>query len=823
MQLGQSLLTLGIVPAVWLSGYVMLMRASRGIRLPMAPSVTVSLAPAISIPFWSLGMAVSAYIGMFRPVVWGCLGWLVSIPLLLALRRGPQQVGARQHLSRRLVLGALLVTSFGLYAAFPHDSFFVGRDQAAYANQALHLDRDGALKLDWPVRVDDPNLWGFVARSYNATGVYPKTDDLEVQFAPVFPLWLAMAFSGLGVVGLQGFNALVSALSAAVFFGVASRLMVRRVALAAAALFALNPMQIWISRVTLSEVLAQYLLLSGVLLLFLARPRNPERFWVLGGFLLGASVLVRIDSFVIAPIAAGFGWLASAFQRAPSERSPAREEAARRERRGTNMGTLVLLAVLLLGVPFYWLTTETYFMSQARKLLPLGAASILLGLVWWTQVGASRVRALARWRAFWIGLAVVVALLGIFAYFIRPRWEPFAHYGNPTQVLFGSRDFREESFVNLGAYVTPAVAFAALAGFMLWLRRAVLGPFRPALLMTLLLWGGYSLLYLYQPSISPDQPWGMRRFVGLVIPGVVLLAAGVLARARWRLRWHLPATILLTAAVIAYPNFRARAVLFVREYDGAYAYVSSIANRVPSGSLLLAQVTSRLFGHLALGRGLKTIRFNYGDAERLRAAQAVLASNVAPGEPYYVLTEEPHLLGDEKPIETFSATFTWLRERNTAPADKTRTSDFRFYLFERRGPLNEPWAYLADLGLSTIAGVKEGGFWPVEETEGGRTRWTKANAWLEIPIKKGWTPRSLGLDIVDAPPSGTRLTVRANGAEIHDGPLPRVPVSLSLELPKDLKKRLKVELASDTFRPSDGGRSTDQRQLGIRFKALTLR
>src|SRR5688572_2164538 len=197
MQLGLSLLTLGIVPAVWLSGYFVLMRASRGACLPMAPGVTLCLVPAISIPLWSLGMAASAYFGVFRPAVWGAIGWLVSVPLLLAIKRGPRQLGARQRLTNSLVLSTILAAAFGLYAAFPHDSFFVGRDQAAYANQSLHLARDGELLLDWPVQFSEPSLRDNVARSYNATGVYPKAEKLEVQFPPVFPLWLAMAFSGL--------------------------------------------------------------------------------------------------------------------------------------------------------------------------------------------------------------------------------------------------------------------------------------------------------------------------------------------------------------------------------------------------------------------------------------------------------------------------------------------------------------------------------------------------------------------------------------------------------------------------------------------------
>ena len=41
-----------------------------------------------------------------------------------------------------------------------------------------------------------------------------KSDRLQVQFAPVLPVWLAVTFAGLGIIGLQGFNALVATLAA---------------------------------------------------------------------------------------------------------------------------------------------------------------------------------------------------------------------------------------------------------------------------------------------------------------------------------------------------------------------------------------------------------------------------------------------------------------------------------------------------------------------------------------------------------------------------------------------------------------------------------
>jgi hypothetical protein len=816
MWLVLRLLVFGIFPAVWLSGYALLGRLAAAGKRPLSPATAFCVAPGVGMPVWSLAMALSAKAGLFQPSAWGALGWIACLPLGALVLRQPR-IWQRQALLRGLTLGAILAGGFALYAAYPHDSFYVGRDQATYSNQALHLARSGELGLDWPVDIPVLEQRLAVGRaSFAATGVYVTADRLEVQFSPVLPIWLALAFSSFGILGLWGFNAAVATLSVAVFFGVASRITSRRVALAATALFALNPMQIWIARITLSEVLAQFWVFSGILLVLLARRRAPALPWVLGGLTLGASVLVRIDGFMLAPLGAAFSWLVRCL-------APAEAQGLRRAR---NLGVAALLAVLALGVPFYLLTSPIYLLSQAKNLSLIAVCTAAFALLWAARLGHQPLAFLLRKRAFWLALGAVLAGLALFAYFVRPRWGPFAYYTNPLATLYGQRNHREDSFVNLAVYVTPLVAFAAVGGFWSLLRRLLTRHFRGAVLLFLMLSGGYSLLYLYSPSISPDQPWGMRRFVPLVIPGVVLLAAAWFDRLRFMLRrprLHLALALVVTLGVLGHAGYRSRTALFLREYAGAYALVTSVADAIPPGALLLCDTSPRLFGHLALGRGLRTVRFSSRDPARFEAAQAIVAASAPGGEPYYVLTDNQNKLRGEKPLRAFKANLSWLRETPTAPARDIQQATFNLFLYERRGPLEEPWRYLADLGLAPIDGVREGGFWPVEIDDGQRTRWTQAEAWLDIPLRKGWSPRTLGIDIVGLSPTGTWLTVRANGIEIHNAVIEKAPTSLSLGLPGKLKKGLRLELVSDTFRPSAVDGSSDDRDLGIRIKALTLR
>jgi hypothetical protein len=248
-----------------------------------------------------------------------------------------------------------------------------------------------------------------------------------------------------------------------------------------------------------------------------------------------------------------------------------------------------------------------------------------------------------------------------------------------------------------------------------------------------------------------------------------------------------------------------------------------MAQGVPKGALLVCNVTSRVFGHLALARGLTTARFDLDSAEGADAAQALIERVVENDEPYYVLTDDKRALRGETPVRVFSDTFSWLRETTSPPATRVRQERFAFHLYELRGPLPQPWKYLEGLGLSSIDGVREGGFWPAEDEPSQRTRWTNSEAWLDIPMKSGWRPRKLTLDIVDLRPAGTWLTVRANDAEIYNAMVDKSPILLDLSLPAKIGARLRIEILADTFRPSASGGSDDHRDLGIRLKALTLR
>src|SRR5262249_32924643 len=84
-------------------------------------------------------------------------------------------------------------------------------------------------------------------------------------------------------------------------------------------------------------------------------------------------------------------------------------------------------------------------------------------------------------------------------------------------------------------YAGGPVILAATGAAALRIRRRLRGegPDWPA---PLLVFGWTSAVFLYQPGITPDQPWGSRRLVPAILPGFFLLATWLAAELTRRVR-----------------------------------------------------------------------------------------------------------------------------------------------------------------------------------------------------------------------------------------------------------------------------------------------
>ncbi|HSO05039.1 MAG TPA: hypothetical protein VLQ92_11195, partial [Candidatus Limnocylindrales bacterium] len=482
-------------------------------RIALAVSALPSRLPVIF--FWSaLVVCLTIMLGVFRPIV-----VLPIIVLVVAATwwMAPERVPT----TRESVQGA--AWALGLAAAW----FLVN---LAFAGEVLLVQRDpGFLTLEgvWLTTNADPSIPIRSAAEVSAqvpdVGVISDAfwrfgDEIHAQGAKTFPGLLAMVGWVLGLRGVLIGNLLIGAIGLLALYDVARRLISPRWGLVPMAALALSTPMIHFSRSAFTEPTNIVLTFGGLAVLWSAfRDPRLSRF-ALGGAMVGATALSRIDGAAAsAGLLLGLGVVAAA--------------GARADRRARVAGLLVAAAASLLMVGLGYLDLALHSAGYLEDHRSLYVQLLALLGVCLVAVGALVV--VLRWGPLRSWLAAHRALLGdagavlvVAAAVVlasRPLWmqrnliEPgsgqewfIATAQRAAGVAVdGTRSYDEMTVLWLGWYLGPITLVLAVAGMALLLRGSIVG-WRPEVLVLLATLGIPSLLYLIRPAITPDQVWAMR-------------------------------------------------------------------------------------------------------------------------------------------------------------------------------------------------------------------------------------------------------------------------------------------------------------------------
>src|SRR5262249_18836289 len=136
--------------------------------------------------------------------------------------------------------------------------------EGVYAAHAMYIARHGRLDVPYPWPED---LRATFADGWDSfSGFYPSPGTMTPQFGHLWTVWLAQAYSSFGSQGLFRLNAVFACLSLIVFYGICTLAMPPPYAVVATLFLGFNASQLWMARITLSEVLTQLLVWSGLLL-----------------------------------------------------------------------------------------------------------------------------------------------------------------------------------------------------------------------------------------------------------------------------------------------------------------------------------------------------------------------------------------------------------------------------------------------------------------------------------------------------------------------------------------------------------------------------
>ncbi|MCF3649189.1 hypothetical protein [Synoicihabitans lomoniglobus] len=784
------------------------------------PVLRLALAIAVGLLAAFPVLAVPAWFGVFSPPLIGLGGWIVTW-----FCRHTWRAAASSSVRGNRVLAAAASGLIIWNGVFATESIFSGRDQGVYSNHAAHIARTGELRADAMFEgLFEPGNFGLASGS-QAGGYFFDTaaKNIYFQFAPTFALYLAQAFGIGAFYGLFAFNPFLSGLNALLFFALARRLLSPRIAALTTAYFALNISQIWIVRITLSEVLTQTWLLAGLVLLHHALSRLDRRTFTSGVVLLASCTLARVDAYLIIIAICGLGLYLAQL--------PDDHPHVDRLRDMGRRGTLTALVISLIALAWGYATSPGYYADFNLKLgMMVGCAGVLAALAWVPLGPRFRARlhaGLAR-RGVWEGGVILLAIAAGYAVFVRPHVEPFADFV-PSMGQLG-RDYRENSLKDLGAYLSlPGMGFAlvglavALRG-VLQKRSLVLAPF-------LAVWFSYSLLYSYNPYISVDHIWKIRRFVPIVIPGFVLLAgmglAATLARSpspRWAGRGLGAAAI----GLLGFLAFNAAPIAFTKLNGGGVAFIERIARAIPPHALVVTNVYIPLLGPLQLVEGVEMVRALPDVPAQQAQAKQVVDRALAAGRIVMTLSTTPWTSQSEKSAQRFSLTHpTLARTTNPPPREiKPRTRHAYLARLSPSGLGFEPTASTIRLGAHPLYGVAESGFLGTETSGGNSFRWTTGDARLRLPGRFSHPPLSARVDIVGAGPDGSRVQISIGGKVAFDEMVPASGGVFALDVAAVDWSQPEVEIAvrSGTFVPSQAyPDSTDDRTLGVRLAGIDLR
>ena len=269
---------------------------------------------------------------------------------------------------------------------------------------------------------------------------------------------------------------------------------------------AICPAQIWAARITLTEILAQFLFFLACYCFAAGWERGQKSRSLLGGFFLGISLMVRIDAYIY-----GLGLLFLTAYCAIFNR-----KALQYLRPGAALYALLGAFAMIWGLLFSRSYFTSHLESGSLKLIALanvlllvltGFLDILGALLakkrpqkdWLCLMFASKKGALFTSLAFLAGFALL--------YFLRP----ILPHGEKASSIFASR-----SMIEFCWYISIPAVLLAIYGLYRFLREH--GE-KVAILFVFFAIGISNLLvYLLWPSITPDHIWASRRWITVCIP-----------------------------------------------------------------------------------------------------------------------------------------------------------------------------------------------------------------------------------------------------------------------------------------------------------------
>lgn len=536
-------------------------------------AVVLSLAVSLSVV---LALAAFHRYTFFRLI----LADIVVAALCAGIARGRLRQGASARPVTWSAVVPVMLIALAVWRFFPSSEYIIGgKDPGTYMNEGIQIAQRGALVVRDPVIAAVPPFARdlffpshgrpdyYSLRFMGFFIVNPETGAVVGQFPHLFPASIAI---GYGVDGLTGARRTVGVWAIlgllAVYFA-GTRFVGRTTAAAAAALLTLHVITVWFAKYPNAEVVMQALLFAVLLANARAHVDGDRFFAPVAGALLGLLLFLRFDSVLgIAGVAAGLVFGVFAGQRPRALFS------------ATFAVIAALAAFYLVGPMRAYTFLPILFLSNLPiwEYVLLGAVALggCVVLTFASRVPAVKGRVL---RGLPLVIVAVVWLLALYAAVLRhPGGKLAAYDANALR-----------TFTNL--YLTLPALIAALIGFGIVLRR---GFWRdPALVLTVVV---FACFLFFKIRIVPYHFWMTRRFVPVILPGMLLFAAaaalgGIRAPRHTAAALRTLVRVVFVALLAQHYAQASRPVVGHVEYAGLIPRLEQLAGTIGDSDLVIAE------------------------------------------------------------------------------------------------------------------------------------------------------------------------------------------------------------------------------------------
>ncbi len=800
--------------------------AHREKRAALAAEERVFWQAMISIA-WSLSMVMAmAAIGIYRYDRVLAVNVVCSLGLIVAARGGLRWRGAAARLTIAALV-PLILLALGVWRFFPASEYILGgKDPGVYVNEGVAIDRTGQLfRRDAVVAsVPESSRDLFFPSHHNELyyglrfmGVYiddPSSGSVIVGFPQLYPASVAVGDRLAGTAGATNMVALWATLGvlAVYFFG--ARLVGRLPAFFGAVLLALNVIEVWFGRYPNTEVVMQTLLFAGLLALARGHQDDDPFFAWVAGVLIALLIFLRFDAFLaIAGIGAALAgtWIVQ----------------GQRPRWGF---VLPLVAGTGLGLAYYLGPMKQYFYVYRANLpsLPVGLALLVVAATGVWGLGRQRAR-LAPWltRALPMATAGILIALAGYALFLRHRAGLLADHD-----AYSLRTFRD-------AYVFWPALIAALAGYALVARREFWRD--PAFFLVL---AGFSVFFFYKIRVMPEQFWMARRFLPMILPGTLLLAAAAAFGPSGPEHRRTVRRAIAATAFVAFVGWQyaaaAKPVAAHVEYKGAIRQVDQLARRFTDRDLVIMEGRNAggdchvLALPLADQYGLQVLVLDSPVPDHRQFESFLEQALTKYDRVFFVACAGTQLLSRRVDASPVALASLWVPEYETTNWDAyprtVQQKDLRYSVYRLTMRTEPRRGFLLDVGYFDDLNVVR--FFPREVTEGRSVRWTGAQSFIsvtgitggereiEFVLHDGGRPAGAGPATLDVffneTPLGRILV--ANGFRTYRLAIPADAARLATQNDNPVKLRL----VSSVWSPRDFVGGTDDRQLGVMIDRVEI-